>query len=78
MTTTNGQAAPEVKPQEVPTLPPQVNPLGRISEIAMRLGVSPVSAGHAPSLLAMGVDGRTYDIWEVASAFLDAIERKSN
>ena len=40
-----GQAAPEVKPQEVPTLPPQVNPLGRISEIAMRLGLYPIEYG---------------------------------
>lgn len=49
------------------------NAWARISEIAAKVGVGPLKEGHAPTICATGADGKIYDVWEVASRFLDKI-----
>jgi hypothetical protein len=51
-----------------------VNPWGRISEIATRLGVKPTEWGKPGTIVAKGADGNSYDIWEVMIAFLDRMD----
>lgn len=75
MTEPNGKDT--VAPTQQPGAQLQINPWSRISEIALRLGVQPVSAGHPPSIVAIGSDGRSYDIWEVVSAFLGVLEAQT-
>jgi hypothetical protein len=48
------------------------NPWGRISEIAAKLGVKPYTGGMA-TITAVGTDGNSYDVWEVASKALDRL-----
>ena len=52
------------------------NAWARISEVAEKLGVEPLKAGHAPTIVATGADGKNYDVWEVASRFLDKIAER--
>lgn len=49
----------------------------RISEVATRLGVGPIKPDSAPTIIVCGADGQSYDVWEVAIAFLDAMEKKT-
>ena len=51
------------------------NPMARISDIAKRLGVDAVEC-PVDSLVAKGSDDKTYDVWAVASAFLDKMEKR--
>ena len=50
------------------------NPWARISEIAGKLGVEPIEHGHPATITCKGADGNSYDLWEVVSKFLDAMQ----
>jgi hypothetical protein len=52
------------------------NPWDRISDLASRLKVNPHVKGSPTTILALGKDGNSYDVFDVASAFLDAMDRK--
>lgn len=54
---------------------PAQNPWGRISDIAAKVGVQPMTDRHNATITAMGVDGNAYDLWEVIAAVLDRLER---
>lgn len=56
------------------SVPPPTNPWARISDVATRLGVAPCTMGKPGTITAMGADGKSYDIWEVATAFLDRMD----
>jgi len=50
------------------------NPWERISVVAAKVGVKPISGRlQKPALTAMGVDGERYDIFEVIEACLDRL-----
>lgn len=49
------------------------NPWARISEIAGKVGVQPMTPGAA-TICATGADGKQYDIWEVIAAVLDKLD----
>jgi hypothetical protein len=51
------------------------NPLARISEIAARLGVAPRERFDVATIIAEGADGKQYDVWEVAAAFLERMDK---
>ena len=52
----------------------QAQPFARISEIARRLHVEPQRPGDPPGFVAKGADGEFYDLFKVATAFLDVME----
>lgn len=51
------------------------NPMARISEIAARLGVAPRERFDVATVIAEGADGKQYDVFEVAAAFLDRMDK---
>jgi hypothetical protein len=61
----------------IPFGSPQLSPWARISEVAAKLGVKPKQTESPPSIVAVGADGQTYDVWEVVIAFLDKMEEKA-
>ena len=53
------------------------NPFKKISDIAKRVGVDPVvEAQHPASVLAIGGDGKSYDVFDVVTGVLDYIDGK--
>jgi hypothetical protein len=60
-----------------PLLTPLQNPFRRVSEVAARLGVPPITENRGATIVAMGDDGNNYDLWDVIVAFLDKMEQKA-
>ena len=55
---------------------PQINPFGRISEVAKMLGVEPIT-DIRQTVVMKGRDGMNYDVWEVVIAYLRKLEEHS-
>ena len=51
------------------------DPWARLPALAARLGVKPVEPGGPPRVMIRTVAGQQYDVFEIANALLDVIER---
>jgi hypothetical protein len=56
---------------------PLQNPFIRVSEVAAKLGVAPITENRGATIVAMGADGNNYDLWDIIVALLDKMEQKA-
>ena len=63
---------------KIKTINEPENPWARISEIAARLGVEPITDGRpGVTIVACGADQQRYDMFEIIVAFLDRVDAVS-